>query len=127
MTIHPAPKPKARKRVKRALQRKTQIRQRRKTPRRIQGKRNPALVAWIHTQRCYRCWLMDREQQSSTECSHMPNSRRFGDERNCWALCAECHREAPNSWHNTKRAWLQRYAVQEIATDYTKRFYRETA
>ena len=129
--LKPHPKPKARKRVKRgALQRKTRIRQRRKTPRRIKGKRNPALVAWIHTLPCHRCLVLNQRQTSRTEVSHMPFSRRLGDENAVWPLCALCHREAPYSWHNDKRRWLARYGrpgIADIATAYTERFYREAA
>ena len=128
---YPAPKPKARKRMKRhALQRKSRIHQRRNTPRRIKGKRNPALVAWIHSLPCHRCWVLRCEQTTRTECSHMPFSRRFGDENAVWPLCASCHREAPHSWHNDKREWFSlwggRSRIAEIATMYTERFYRET-
>lgn len=129
--LKPHPKPKVGKRVKRALQRKTRIRQCRNTPRRIQGKRNPALVGWIHTLPCHRCWVRDRQQTTRTEASHMPFSRRFGDELNVQPLCTDCHTGAFDSWHGDKRGWYAthggRRGVAETSRYYTERFYRETA
>lgn len=105
---------------------RTKMRCKRPTPRRIAGIRNPALVGWIHTLPCARCGI-----GWAVEASHMPYSRRFGDENNVWPLCPWCHRDAPDSWHNKKRAWLAKHGgregVAEISRQYTERFYREAA
>lgn len=71
----------------------------------------------------------------------MPESRRFGDEENCWPLCGECHRIAPDSWQASHRKFVEsiglnvandgspklnlteKEAIRCIARSYTQNFH----
>lgn len=101
------PKPKKRPKKGRTPIRRSRVRQKAEKPRRILGVRNRGLTQWVASLKCLRCRKLGRQQESPTECSHMPDSRRFGDEGNCWPLCAECHRTAPDSWHRNHRKFVE--------------------
>jgi hypothetical protein len=89
------------------------IKARRARPRRIQGVRNPGLLAWIRTQPCFRCEVRRQRQTSKTEAAHIPHSRRYGDENNVWPLCANCHRHASDSFHAGARTFLSSLGYTE--------------
>lgn len=67
------------------------IKRKRSKPRRIQGVRNPQLVAWIRALPCHFCQVNGLGQQYPTEAAHMPRVRSWGDENNVVPACVAHH------------------------------------
>ena len=56
----------------------------------------------------------------------MPESRTFGDVNNVVPLCGGCHRSAPDSYHNARRAFEEwaggKHVIAAVAVVYSSQF-----